>query len=222
MPTYTTAVFDLDGTLLNTLDDLHASANAALLAHGLPQRTLDEVRRFVGNGIRRLIRRAVPEGTPRALEESVYEDFCAHYAAHCEDRTAPYPGIPDLLEHLRAAGMRLAVVSNKGDFAVQELIARQFPDTFDAVLGEAEDRGVRRKPAPDMVVAALSRMGADRAGAVYIGDSEVDVQTAANVGCPCLSCTWGFRDRGDLLAAGAKSLVDSPMELELALLGPTG
>ena len=219
MPAYETVVFDLDGTLLNTLEDLHLSTNAALAAHGMPPRTLDEVRRFVGNGIRLLIHRAVPTGTPAATEDAVYQDFRTHYAAHCEDHTGPYPGIPELLAHLRAAGVRLAVVSNKGDFAVQELIARQFPGAFDAVLGECEERGIRKKPAPDMVNAALERMGATRADLVYVGDSEVDVQTAANVGCPCLSCTWGFRGREELLAAGATTLVDTPAELERVLLG---
>ena len=115
--------------------------------------------------------------------------------------------------------MRLAVVSNKGDFAVQELVARQFPDTFDAVLGENEAAGIRKKPAPDMVEAALTRMGASHEGMAYIGDSEVDVQTAASVGCPCISCTWGFRSVDDLLAAGATTFVDSPAELERVLLG---
>lgn len=219
MPAYQTAVFDLDGTLLNTLEDLHLSTNAALAAHGLPARSLEEVRRFVGNGIRKLVERAVPAGTGAAEQEAVYEDFCAHYAAHCEDHTGPYPGILELLARLRAAGVRLAVVSNKGDFAVQELVARQFPGAFDAILGENEAAGVRKKPAPDMVLAALERMGADRDGMVYIGDSEVDVQTAASVGCPCISCTWGFRSVDDLLAAGATTFVNTPAELERVLLG---
>ena len=219
MPAYATAVFDLDGTLLNTIEDLWISTNAALSAHDMPTHTLDDVRRFVGNGIRKLIERAVPAGTGAAEQDTVYEDFCAHYAAHCEDHTGPYPGIPELLANLRAAGVRLAVVSNKGDFAVQELVARQFPDAFDAVLGENEAAGIRKKPAPDMVEAALTRMGASREGMAYIGDSEVDVQTAASVGCPCISCTWGFRSVDDLLAAGATSFVDSPAELERVLLG---
>ena len=219
MPAYETVVFDLDGTLLNTLEDLHLSTNAALAANGMPERSLEEVRRFVGNGIRKLISRAVPAGTDPAAQEAVYDSFRAHYAAHCEDHTGPYPGIPEMLAHLRAAGVRLAVVSNKGDFAVQELIARQFPGAFDAVLGECEERGIRKKPAPDMVNAALERMGADRAGMAYVGDSEVDVQTAANVGCPCVTCSWGFRTHEELLAAGATTFVDTPAELERVLLG---
>ena len=219
MPAYQTAVFDLDGTLLDSLCDLHLSINAVLAAHGMPTHSLDDVRRFVGNGIRKLVERAVPAGTSAAEQDAVYEDFCAHYAAHCEDHTGPYAGIPELLAHLRAAGVRLAVVSNKGDFAVQELVSRQFPDTFDAILGENEAAGIRKKPAPDMVEAALERMGAGRDGLVYVGDSEVDVQTAANVGCPCVSCTWGFRSVDELLAAGATTFVDTPDELERVLLG---
>lgn len=231
MPAFETVVFDLDGTLLDTLDDLHLSTNAALAAHDMPARTLDEVRRFVGNGIALLIHRAVPEGTPADVEAAVLADFRRHYGAHCEDHTGPYPGIPELLAHLRAAGVRVAVVSNKADFAVQELVARQFPDTFDAVLGECEERGVRKKPAPDMVEAALRRMGAaaeapgqgdpspaDRATLAYVGDSEVDVATAANVGCACVGCAWGFRGRESLLASGATVVVDTPAELERVLL----
>ena len=222
MPAYSTAIFDLDGTLLDSLEDLHLSTNVALAEHGLPARSLEEVRRFVGNGIRKLVERAVPAGTGAAEQEAVYEDFCAHYAAHCEDNTGPYPGILELLARLRAAGVRLAVVSNKGDFAVQELVARQFPGAFDAILGENEAAGVRKKPAPDMVLAALERMGVGRDGMVYIGDSEVDVQTAASVGCPCISCTWGFRSVDDLLAAGATTFVNTPAELERVLLGRPG
>ena len=222
MPAYSTAIFDLDGTLLDSLEDLHLSTNVALAEHGLPARSLEEVRRFVGNGIRKLVERAVPAGTGAAEQEAVYEDFCAHYAAHCEDHTGPYPGILELLARLRAAGVRLAVVSNKGDFAVQELVARQFPGAFDAILGENEAAGVRKKPAPDMVLAALERMGVGRDGMVYIGDSEVDVQTAASVGCPCISCTWGFRSVDDLLAAGATTFVNTPAELGRVLLGRPG
>lgn len=223
MPAFETVVFDLDGTLLDTLDDLHLSTNAALAAHDMPARTKDEVRRFVGNGIAPLIHRAVPAGTPAEVEADVLAGFRRHYGAHCEDHTAPYPGIPKLLDHLRAAGVRVAVVSNKADFAVQELVGRQFPGAFDAVLGECEERGVRKKPAPDMVEAALEHMGADaspagRAFLAYVGDSEVDVATAANVGCACVGCAWGFRGREALLAAGAHVVVDTPQELERVLL----
>ena len=219
MAAYSTVVFDLDGTLLDTLEDLTVSTNAALSAHGMPSHPIEDVRRFVGNGIALLIHRAVPAQTPASVEAAVLEDFKRHYGAHCEDHTGPYTGVPELLARLRDAGLALAVVSNKADFAVQELVARQFPGTFDAVLGENEAAGISKKPAPAMVEAALARMGRGREGLVYVGDSEVDVQTAANAGCPCVSCTWGFRTRAELVAAGATTFVDTPEELGRVLLG---
>ena len=220
MPAYPTVVFDLDGTLLDTLEDLYLSVNAALDAHGMPRRSKDEVRLATGNGIRLLVRRSVPASTPPSVEEGVFEAFRRIYGEHCEDHTAPYPGIPGLLARLREAGVRLGVVSNKADFAVQELIARRFPGAFDAVMGEDEAAGIRKKPAPDMVLAALRRMGApeDPATFAYVGDSEVDVRTARACGCSCLSCSWGFRDRGWLEEAGATRIVDTPAELERVLL----
>lgn len=218
MPAYKTVVFDLDGTLLDTLEDLMLSTNAALAAHGMPAHPLEHVRRFVGNGIALLIHRAVPAGTPADVEAAVLEDFKRHYGAHCEDHTGPYAGVPEMLARLRAAGLALAVVSNKADFAVQELVARQFPGTFDAVLGENEAAGISKKPAPAMVEAALARMGRGRDGLVYVGDSEVDIQTAANASCPCLSVTWGFRSPDELLRDGATTLVDTPDELARVLL----
>lgn len=218
MAAYDTIVFDLDGTLLDTLEDLMISTNAALAEHGMPTRTLDEVRRFVGNGAVRLVSRAVPEGTAPEGEASVLAAFKRHYEVHCEDHTAPYDGVPELLARLREAGARMAVVSNKPDFAVQELVGRRFPGTFDCVLGECEERGVRKKPAPDMVDAVLERLGASRDGLVYVGDSEVDVATAAACSCSCLSCSWGFRDRRQLVEAGATTIVDTPAELERILL----
>ena len=195
------------------------STNAALAAHGMPEHSLEDVRRFVGNGVALLIKRAVPTGTPADVEAAVLEDFKRHYGAHCEDHTGPYPGIPEMLTRLREAGVALAVVSNKPDFAVQELVERRFPGTFDAVLGENEAAGISKKPAPAMVEAALARMGRDREGMVYVGDSEVDVATAANSGCPCLTVTWGFRTREELLAAGATTFVDTTEELARVILG---
>lgn len=218
MTAYETVVFDLDGTLLDTLEDLMISTNAALAAHGMPERTLDEVRRFVGNGAALLAHRAVPAGTPPEEEASVLEAFKRHYERHCEDHTAPYDGVPELLAHLREAGARMAVVSNKPDFAVQELVERRFPGVFDCALGECEERGIRRKPAPDMVEAVLERLGTSRDGLVYVGDSEVDVATAAACACSCLACSWGFRDRDQLVAAGATTIVDTPAQLERVLL----
>ncbi len=222
MNLYTTVVFDLDGTLLDTLADLEASVNHALAWAHLPARSADEVRLFTGNGIRQLVERSVSEGREPPADastvEAVLEEFKRHYAAHCRDHTVPYPGVVELVEHLRRGGVRVAVVSNKADFAVQELVERQFPGTFDCVLGECEEAGIRKKPAPDMVNVALERMGGDLTGLVYVGDSEVDVQTAQNVGCRCLSCSWGFRERDWLVRAGATTIVDTPAELERILL----
>lgn len=208
---YTAAIFDMDGTILNTLDDLAASTNAALAAHGMPLRTKDEVRQFVGNGIPNLIRRAVPAGTDDDTKRKVFETFCAHYAEHDADVTAPYPKIPELLEDLRSHGVKLAVVSNKGDFAVQALVKHYFDGLFDYAVGERE--GIRRKPAPDTVFAALESLDVTPDKAVYVGDSEVDVATAANSGLDCLSVTWGFRSVETLLEAGATTLVDTADEL---------
>ena len=213
---YRAAIFDMDGTILNTLDDLAASTNAALAAYGMPGRTTDEVRQFVGNGIANLIRRAVPEGTDEALQRQVYDTFCAHYAAHSADRTSPYPGIPQLLDELRQRGVALAVVSNKGDFAVQTLVRQYFPGLFDYAVGERE--GIRRKPAPDTVLAALEALGVSADEAVYVGDSEVDVETAANAKTACVCVSWGYRSAAALKAAGAKTIVDTTEELAGTLL----
>lgn len=212
------AIFDLDGTLLNTLGDLAASANAALAAHHLPTHPQDSIRQFVGNGIRKLIERACPADTTSELQERVYHDFCRHYAQHCADTTAPYPGIPQLLDELRRRGILTAVVSNKADFAVQQLCAQFFPGQFDAIAGERE--GVRRKPAPDTVLAILAQLNVNATTAVYIGDSDVDVETARNAGTRCIAVTWGFRDRAILLNAGAQLLADSPAALLPILTSP--
>ena len=153
--------------------------------------------------------------TPRELEQQILAEFKADYAKRCIVKTAPYPGILDLMAELRRRGIARAVVSNKGDFAVQELVERYFPGVFDAAVGERE--GVRRKPAPDTVFRALKELGADAQGAVYVGDSEVDIETARNSGLPCLSVSWGFRDADFLLQRGAQRIVASPADL-LALL----
>lgn len=213
---YKAAIFDMDGTLLNTLDDLAASTNATLAAHGMPLRTTDEVRRFVGNGIPNLIRRAVPAGTDEATQRAVFDTFCAHYAVHDADATAPYPGIIGLLEHLRAQGVLCAVVSNKGDFAVQALVEHYFDGLFGFAVGERE--GIRRKPAPDTVFAALEALGVEPGEAVYVGDSEVDVATAQASGLDCIAVTWGFRSVECLLEAGATTLVSTADELAAAIL----
>ncbi len=204
------AVFDLDGTLLYTLEDLHASTNFALSSEGLPERSLDEVRRFVGNGIRKLIERAVPPDTPPEQLDRVFETFRRHYSANCMVLTRPYPGIPEALAELRARGFKLGVVSNKTDAPAKALIAHYFPDTFDSVVGERES--VRKKPAPDSVFETLRSLGCTAEDAVYIGDSDVDGQTAANSGCDCVLVSWGFRSRETLERFGCP-IADDTTEL---------
>ena len=214
---YHTAIFDLDGTLLDTLQDLADSANYALTLHGLPARTVEEVRQFVGNGVGLLIHRAVPEGTAEELEGQVLRDFRAHYLLNMENRTAPYPGVPDLLDALRAAGVRTAVVSNKFDGAVKGLCQNYFGQRVEAAIGESQ--GVARKPAPDTVFRALTELGQAPEGAVYVGDSDVDILTAKNAGLPCIAVSWGFRSRAFLEANGARVIADTMQELEQLLLG---
>ena len=203
-------IFDLDGTLLYTLEDLCASTNFALKSAGLPERSLDEVRRFVGNGIRKLIERAVPEGTDAELTDSVFAAFKTHYTANCENKTAPYPGIPELLRSLKERGATLGVVSNKADKPAKKLIAHYFPGAFDSVVGEPE--GVRKKPAPDSVFETARSLGCDMDDAVYVGDSDVDFRTAENAGCKCVLVSWGFRERRLLDTFGAP-VADSAQEL---------
>ena len=208
---YQTAVFDLDGTLLDTLEDLYLATNAALERHSLPRRSRDEVRLFVGNGVEMLIRRAVPAGTDEETILAVLADFKTAYAAICEDHTRPYDGILDMLTALRERGIRVAVVSNKFDAATKKLCEKYFGDLVEVAIGERA--GVRKKPAPDTVYEALKELGMTAEGAVYIGDSDVDIRTAENCGMPCISVTWGLRDEEFLRQSGAKILVDSPERL---------
>lgn len=215
---YSCVVFDLDGTLLNTLDDLASSTNYALAAHGLPLRTTDEVRQFVGNGIRNLIRRAVPEGSSEELVEEVHATFDRHYASHSMVQTEPYPGIPQLLSRLHEAGIRCCVVSNKGDYAVRPLVEHFFPGAFDQACGERERDGIRRKPWPDTVLTCLDAVGATPHNSVYVGDSEVDLLTAKNARMPCIIVSWGFRDAHELRKQGARVVVDTAQELYTAIL----
>ena len=208
---YELAIFDLDGTLLNTLEDLAEAVNAVLSANGYPLRSVDEVRRFVGNGIRKLVERSLPENTPEDTIETVLKQFKIYYSAHQTDHTQPYPGIGDLLMRLKASGMRLAMISNKADSSVQVLARHYFPGMFDAVAGEKE--GIRRKPAPDAVDAALEMLQVPREKAVYIGDSEVDIRTAHHARMDAVLVTWGFREQAQLEEAGARVLAGTPQEL---------
>ena len=212
---YQTYIFDLDGTLLDTLGDLAASVNYAMRTHGMPEHSVDEVCRFVGNGVRRLMERAVPGGAAHPAFEAAFATFRRHYMEHSLDTTRPYKGIPEMLQELKRRGRHTAVVSNKFDAATKELCRHFFPDTIEVAVGEHEAEGIRKKPAPDTVLQALSQLGVGQEGAVYVGDSDVDIQTARNSGLPCISVLWGFRDREFLLAHGAETFVSQPLELLL-------
>ena len=204
-------IFDLDGTILNTLDDLADSTNYALRKHGLPERTLTEVRAFVGNGIGKLIERAVPEDCSETVRKSVLESFSAHYKKHSADKTRPYDGILEVLRELKGLGYQMAIVSNKADPAVHTLCEHYFPEIFTFVTGEQE--GIGRKPSPDSVFAVLEQLNTEKRDAVYIGDSEVDAMTAQNAGVDLIAVEWGFRDREVLEAKGAKVILKTPDEI---------
>lgn len=208
-----TIIFDLDGTLLDTLEDLTDSVNYAMEQFGLQTRTIEEVRKFVGNGVAKLIERCIPQGTQNPSYGQILDCFKAHYAQHCEDKTRPYEGIMELLSELSGRGYHMAIVSNKFDGAVKQLNEKYFKAYIPVAIGESAT--VKKKPAPDTVYQALSELACDVSHAVYVGDSEVDRQTAANVPMPCISVTWGFRTRKQLLEAGAREacMINSPQEL---------
>lgn len=211
MMRYDTYIFDLDGTLLNTINDLAASCNYALRSCGMPERTVDEVRRFVGNGVRLLMVRAIPGGDSNPRFDEAYAIFRQHYLHHSLDTTKPYDGIEELIAELNAAGKHVAVVSNKFYAATQALVRHFFGDTIKVAIGERED--IRKKPAPDTVLEALRQLDMPAEAAVYIGDSDVDIDTARNCGMPCISVLWGFRDRQFLIDHGATTLVSEPGEI---------
>ncbi len=208
---YTSVLFDLDGTLLDTLGDLTAAMNRTLTRHGLPERTRQQMRAALGNGARRLMELSVPAGTDGALFETLLAEYNADYAAHCRIETASYPGVDALLRHLHAQGRKLAIVSNKPDEAVRALRTEFFADTVPIAVGETA--AIRRKPTPDMLLAAMAQLGAERTSTVYVGDSEVDIATARAAGLPCISVLWGFRDRDVLEQAGAQQFAADADEL---------
>lgn len=212
---YQTYVFDLDGTLLDTLGDLAASTNYALRTYGMPEHSLDDVRRFVGNGVRVLMERAVPQGADNPQFEAAFQTFREHYMQHSLDTTKPYDGIIEALEALKAEGCRLAVVSNKMMAATQGLCRHFFRDTIEVAIGEHEAQGIRKKPAPDTVNEAFRQLGVGKERAVYVGDSDVDILTARHSGLPCISVLWGFRDRDFLIQHGAETFISAPSELLL-------
>jgi phosphoglycolate phosphatase len=204
-------VFDLDGTLLDTLVDLTEAVNYALRKQQMPERTMDEVRRFVGNGVEKLMIRAIAGGKGNPKFDETFALFKEYYGIHCKDHTGPYPGILFLMEELKQQGIRMAIVSNKLDSAVKELDREYFSGYTDAAIGEME--GVARKPAPDTVEKALAELGITRDEAIYVGDSDVDIETAKNAGLPCVSVTWGFRDEAFLREHGAERIIQKPFEL---------
>ena len=204
-------VFDLDGTLLDTLGDLRDSVNFALQKNNLPKRTTEEIRSFVGNGIRLLIELSVPQNTPIEVTDQCFADFKAYYKDHSAILTKPYDGVIDLMAALKSRGIKVAVVSNKADFAVKDLMEDYFSGLYDCAYGERA--GIPRKPEPDAVFAAIKEMGAEAESTVYIGDSEVDVITSKNAGLPCIAVTWGFRDKMVLEALQPEYIVDSSEEI---------
>lgn len=216
MARYTCAVFDLDGTILDTLDDLTNAVNHAITKAGRATHPSEAVRKMIGNGVRMLIARAMGDDATEAQIDSALADFRAYYAAHMDDCTREYPGITPMLKQLRESGVRLCVCSNKYDAAVQQLIGAHFPGLFDAITGEGAD--VPRKPDPAGVYKVLRAVNADPAHTCYIGDSSVDLRTARNATLPCICVTWGFADRDALTALQPDALVDSMQQLTDAIL----
>lgn len=208
---YEAIVFDLDGTLLDTLDDLANSTNATLAAHGLPTRTREEICSFVGDGMRVLLERA--SGFRDERVDGLLAEFKAHYAVHCKEKTKPYDGVTACLQGLREKGIKTAVLSNKADGAVKSLVETFFSGLLDEAAGENESMGVRKKPAPDGLFTVIERLGVKKSKTLYVGDSDVDIATARNAGVACVCVTWGFRDRAFLTAHGATTLVDTPQEI---------
>lgn len=216
MMKYLAVIFDMDGTILNTLEDLKNSLNHALTLNGFAERSLEEVRRFVGNGIRRLVELGVPENTDKEKTDRVFADFNAYYAVHCNDNTRAYDGIIELIKELDKNGIKTAVVSNKSDYAVLELCDIYFKNMFCAAIGLKD--GIRKKPYPDSVNEVLGKLGISRENAVYVGDSEVDIATAKNAKTDCISVDWGFRSDKELMEAGASVIVRNTKELKELLL----
>lgn len=208
---YDTVIFDLDGTLLNTLEDLRDSLNDALIQNGYSIRSLEEVRRFVGNGVKNLVRRSLPEASNEEEVIKLMDIFLVHYKNNMQNKTRPYNGIMELLLDLNRYNYKLAIVSNKYDPAVKALAKTYFGNLFPVAIGEAPD--IKRKPAPDSIFTAVKELGSELSNTILVGDSETDVQTAKNAGIPCIGVTWGFRNREVLRSEGADFLIDTPKEL---------
>lgn len=211
MNTINTVIFDMDGTVLNTLDDLTTSVNYVMDRFGFPKHSLQEYRKVFGNGIRQAIELTVPKGTPAETIDEMIPVFKEHYDKHCLDKTRPYDGILDLMKELKKRGYKMAIVSNKIDSAVKELNQRFFSEAVEVAIGERP--GIKRKPAPDTVFEALKELGSRADESIYVGDSEVDYATAVNSGLPCISVLWGFRDKEYLMEIGADVFADTPEDV---------
>ena len=210
---YDAVIFDLDGTLMDTLEDLADAVNEILQRNGYPVRTYEHVRRIVGNGLKQTLTLCLPEGTKEDVIERLLPDFAAFYQENCQIKTKPYDGIKDVLRELSARGYQMAIVSNKRDEAVKTLNEEYFQSYVKVAIGENESAGIRKKPAPDTVYQALRELGCEKERAIYVGDSEVDKMTADNAGLPCISVAWGFRDKEDLEKLAPMRLIDKPEEL---------
>jgi len=208
---YKLAIFDMDGTVLDTLDDLANAVNHTLIKFGMPTRSNREVRSYLGNGVRRLIESAAPDGTKEAVIDEMLQFYRAYYGEHSADKTAPYKGIEQALKKLRENGCKTALLSNKPDAPAVALTKKYFDGLFDYAAGEKE--GIERKPSPDGLYPIFETFRIDKSEAVFIGDSEVDIMTAKNADMDCIAVTWGFRDRDELIAAGGLMLADSADEL---------
>ena len=211
-----TIIFDLDGTLLNTLEDLKDSTNFALRYFGYPECSIDEVLNFVGNGVKKLIERAIPQGLDNPNFERCLDIFKTNYAENMYNNTVPYDGVIDMLETLRNKGIKIAVVSNKFDMAVKTLCRNYFANLVQVAVGESDN--IRKKPSPDGVFRAIKLLNSSDKNSIYCGDSDVDVNTAKNAGLDCIGVTWGFRDRKVLISEGASYIVDTPDEILKILL----
>ena len=214
MTKYTTLIFDLDGTLMNSLDDLFYATNYALNEHGMPIRTKEDVCQFLGNGVRKLIERAVHQDSTKQTVDEVLTTFKEYYSAHCNDHTGPYSGICDLLTELSTANYKMAIVSNKPDRDVKKLNEEYFSKYISVALGENEAAGISKKPAPDMVVEAMRLLQSEKQECVYVGDSDVDLATARNSGLRCISVAWGFRSVSFLKEHNAEFIVNEPAEIK--------
>ena len=204
-------IFDMDGTILNSLGDLTAALNYVLALHGYPARSEQQACDALGKGVAYFLKHNIPEPVDDKTLEQYVKEFKEYYPANMYNTTAPYGGILNLLATLKARGCKLGVISNKFDAAVKGLCDKYFNGIFDAAVGETA--GVKRKPAPDSVFKVLEQLGADKKQAVYVGDSEVDYQTAVNAGLPCISVTWGFRNKEYLKAIGANNFADTPRQV---------